>query len=199
MPGIDLNLQFMKLLAVAGGGAVGYLVLGGILRLLGRFVFRNKLPAFIHLVVRLAGGVAGALLVWFWLAGAGGGGPGGGGGSGLFGGSGTAPGSGEAGPKTAKEKPSKPGTEKRGAAIEVEMLGGESVKEQRFYKLTDEREPVTFDEVTRRIAERQTKQPDLKVLRIVVRPESVASDHAAVTQLDRWARENGLTPEVAKP
>ena len=199
MPGIDLNLQIMKLLAVAGGGAVGYLLIGGILRLLGRYVFRNKLPAFVHWAVRLAGGVAGALLVWFWLAGAGGGGPGGGGGWGMFGGSGTGPGSGDAALKAKKEKLSKAGTEKRGAAMEVEMLGGPAVKEERFYKIEGEPEPVTFDEAKRRIADRLIKQPDLKVLRIVVRLESVASDHEAVKQLERWARENGLTPEVAKP
>lgn len=193
----DLNVQVMRLLAVAGGGALGYLLVGGLLRGLGRFVFRNKLPRLAHVSVRLLGGLAGALLVWFWLSGVGGGGPGGGSGWWPFGGSGTGGGVAEVRPE-APAPPSK-APETRGEAVEVEMLGGSAVREQRFYRLVGANGVLQFEELKERILELRQKNPAVAVLRIIVRQDSVAEDSGAVTQLEKWARSNGLTTEVAKP
>src|SRR5262249_12179613 len=139
-----LSLQLMRFLAVAGGAALGYVLIGGILAFLGRFVFRNKLPPIVPRALRLLGGLAGALLVWYWVGGVGGGGPGGGGGIWPFGGSGS--GGTDTRPAETPPKSPKDAGAGRGEAVEVEMLGGPDVTEQRFYKLEGEARPLTFAE-----------------------------------------------------
>ncbi len=193
---LDLNLQLMKLLAVAGGAALGYVVLGGLLRFLGRFVFRKQLPRPADVGVRLLGAATCGLLVWLWLFGVGG--PGGWGGTGgwLPGGG---PGGGGQPSGDTKGKAPEPAPPARGEALQVELLGGDDVKEQRFYRIEGESQALTFADLTRAIAERRAKQPSLAVLRIVLRENSVDSNNPAVTQLKKWARESGLTPEEAAP
>ena len=70
----------IAMLALAGGAAVGYLVVAAVLRLVGRFGMRERVPRFLQVGVRLLGAVAGGALVSLWLFGGGTGGWGSGGG-----------------------------------------------------------------------------------------------------------------------
>src|SRR5262245_7662100 len=78
----DIGMLLLKWLAVIGGAALGGLLSGLLLQLLGRALFHRAIPKPALKLVRLLGAVALGLLVWFWVFGAGG--MGGLGGSGGF-------------------------------------------------------------------------------------------------------------------
>jgi hypothetical protein len=198
----DLNLAVMKLLAVAGGAALGYLLIAALVRFARRLSFRDQIPRPIHIAVRLLGAFAGGFLVWLWLFGGGSGGLGGGGGWWPFGRSGSFGGNGGVEKSGAAKKPSEPERPRevpRGEAVQVVMLGGAGVKDQRFYQLDGEGEAATFSELTKTLAARRQEKPSIAVLRIMLHKDSVDRDNPAVTQLERWARDNGLTPELVTP
>jgi hypothetical protein len=208
----DLGMLVMKVLAVLGGFAVGWLAGDGLLRLTARFLLRKKeVPRGMRLVAQVLGGVALAWGVWLWVSGTGGGGPGQGG---LFGpGFGLSPGKGGKGegeePKEKKpaEVPKKPDAAPDSAAakdaetLRIDLLGGQRVREERFYVLAGEEEARTLaglrDAVVAR--RRQADLPPLRGIEIMVYENSVARDHPAVRDLERWARENDLTVSLSFP
>lgn len=196
---IDLGMQILKLLAVVGGVALGAFLGGLLAKMAARGAFQGKAPRLAVLALRVLGGATLGFLVWLWVAGSGGWGPGGGGLFG-FGGAGTEKGSGTistsqdtvstALPPTKKT----PESERLPETLRVEMLGGRRVKEERFYLLEGEKEPRTFTILRQTLAARK-KQLDkrpLKGIEIVVYDNSVAKDHPAVRDLEKWARDNDL-------
>jgi hypothetical protein len=197
---MDLGILVLKYLAVAGGAAVGGFGCGGLLRLLARMTVRHPVPRPMKLTVQLLGAVACALLVWKLAFGPGGSGWGGGEGFGLGSGSGN----GQA--TTSKAEPLFTPDTKRtpepipqpspaaGEILRIEMLGGERVRQERFYLVEGDREPKTLAELRQTLKARQgdKAKPPLKGIEIVIYENSVAQNHPAVRDLERWARQNDL-------
>jgi hypothetical protein len=160
-------------------------------------------------VVELLGGVALGWAVFLWVSGSGGWGPGQGGLLGLGGGAGT----GEKAKATVKgmeETPAKKEAPAQPAALptkpglgtlRIDMLGGARVKDERFYLLEGRPGPVTFDELRQAILDRQEAkgQALLQGIEIVIYENSVAQDHPAVRNLEKWAREHDLAVTLTFP
>jgi hypothetical protein len=188
----------IKILAVVGGATVGGLAIGLLVSVLSRFLFSTKMPRPAVMLVRLLGGVACGLAVWLILSTPGGSGLFGGGSS-LFGGPGVGTGQG-----TGKETTTGPTgkgkttsrdqfpTAREGETLRVVMLGGNRVKEERFYRLEGEGEPLTLAALKKAVKERQ-RNAAVKGIDIVIYEDSVAKDHPAVRDLENWSRENDLT------
>jgi hypothetical protein len=204
---LDLGMHVLKILGVLGGAAVGGLVSSWLFRLAVRLAFRRKVPRPAVLLVQALGALALGLAVWLWVYGTAGWGPGGGGLFGLGTGPGTAgdtkgkgetpkdvPPSEEAAKGKAAAKPAPPKTE--AATWRIQMLGGPRVQEQRFYVLEGQIAPQTLAELRQRITERQKQSPPLQGIEIVIYENSVAPNHRAVRDLEKWARENDLTVTV---
>jgi hypothetical protein len=202
---LDLGMLILKGLAVAGGAAVGGLGSGLLFRLLVRLSLHRTVPQKALLLVRALGAAALGLAVWMWVFSTGGSGPGLGG---LLG-------SGAGGQSTetrAQPGPSTEPTPKHQAAtpkgsipesrqvlapdtMRIEILGGERVKQERFYLLEGEKEPRTLSEVRKAILARREDRdkPPLVGIVIMIYGSSVARDHPAVRNLQKWAEENRLS------
>jgi hypothetical protein len=83
--------------------------------------------------------------------------------------------------------------------MRIEMLGGQRVQEQRFYVSEGQTAPQTLAELRQAIDDRQKRTPPLKGIEIVIYENSVARDHPAVRDLERWAREHDLAVTVSFP
>ncbi len=80
--------------------------------------------------------------------------------------------------------------------IRITMLGGDDVRESRFYLVNDENKAKTLDETKAAITAFRDAHPGRRVGVEVRFPASnaLSQDHPAVTRLARWARtEAGLT------
>jgi hypothetical protein len=199
----DLQMFLLKVLAVAGGGAIGFFGTGLFVRVLGRVFLRSKgkPPAFN--TIRGLGMIALGLLVYFWAFGAGGGGFGGAGGWWPFGGqggTGTDPSLSSQAPDTVtKEEVNKlvqKDKDRIAHAMQVRLLGGKEVVDQRFYLIDDDKQPKSWDEVIALVKKRQVEDKSFTVLEIVLFQGSVDRENPAVTKLENWARENRLTPKL---
>jgi hypothetical protein len=153
----------LRVLAVAGGAAVGGLALGALTQLLVKVLTAQKLPPWPLWGVRLLGAILGGLLVMLWAFGGGGGGLGGPGGLGLGGGKGK--GNGEAAKKTESGAGGKDrkevDTEVPPNTVRVEVLGNDVLKriagertpdlEKRYRMTPGDRKLLTLDEVRARL------------------------------------------------
>lgn len=201
----DFGLLIVQLLAVVGGAAIGAVGCGLFLKVTARVVVRQKnVPRPVMRATHALGGLAAGLLVWAWVFSVGGqGGMGGSGGGwwpfGQGGGKGSAvakqPADKDATPQKKTEPPTEP--PRTGSdVVQVMMLGGTRVRDQRFYVL-DHEAPRTWDELRQALAERKKQNPQLRDIQVVIYKDSVDRDNPAVTELTRWAKENGFTPSVA--
>ena len=147
----------------------------------------------------VGGAVLGGLVMWLAISQTGGTGFG----FGPGGGPGKGPGDGTAQKDAASKdhKDSKGETDKdknaktTDATATVIVLGGERVKDQRFYVLGNDA-PRNRADLEKVLQEQRTKHPSLKELKIVLYTDSVAKDNGAVTELEAWARKHGMEPEV---
>ncbi len=210
---VDLGLQILKVLAVIGGATVGGLGSGWLLRFGAKVLVHRPVPPLLARLVQLLGAVLLGWAVWLWVYGLGGSGWGMGGGIGGLG-SGVQPGTNaqkaassgsqpEARVEITPDKPTAttPESGVGSAILRVEMLGGARVREQRFYRLEGETEARTFTQLRQAIAERRQQKPQsvMKSIDIVIYENSVSKDHPAVKDLEKWARENDLTPMLSFP
>ena len=78
------------------------------------------------------------------------------------------------------------------------VLGGEDVRDGRFYRLDDDPAAKTFPELKAAVLARKAAETRKTALWLLF-PEqhAPARDHPAVIQLDRWAEQNGL--DVVRP
>jgi hypothetical protein len=202
---LDLGMQILKWLAVAGGAAVGWLGSGLLLRLLVRLSLHRSVPRTVLVPARALGGLALGLAVWVWAFSSGGLGPGLGGWFGSGGGRqspaartepepGTTP-TAERAPVTPKQPAPESQSGMEQETLRIEILGGGRVQQERFYLLEGEKEPRTLPEVRKMIQARRPDQdkPPLKSIVILIYGASVARDHPAVKNLEKWADENRLT------
>jgi hypothetical protein len=198
----DLQMFLLKVLAVAGGGAIGFFLTGWALKVIGRLLLRKKgePPAFN--MVRSLGMVALGLLVYFWAFGAGGGGFGGAGGWWPFGGAGGTGSdpalSGHAPDDSVTEQVAKAVQKEKADldhALQVRLLGGEEVVDQRFYLVDQGKQAVTWEALVSLLKKKQQEDPRFRVLEIVLYQGSVDRGNPAVTKLENWARDNHLNPK----
>jgi hypothetical protein len=186
--------------AVAGGFLAGYLLTWFVARLLDRWLTGNKSPEQLHRAARIIGGIALAILIAMFVFGSGGGGNGDGSGgtpgddkTGTTGGGGTPTVPTSNDPKsplkTPTENPAPP--EQR---VRVTLLGGDDVREEKFYLVDDDAQPKAFGEVVAAVNAKKdaTQKPVGVEIRFAAR-NAPAQDHAAVLRLARWAQANGVT------
>lgn len=196
---IDIGLVMLKILSVLGGAVLGAIFIRLLVGLLVRAFTRKQIPRPIKSVLSTLGGIAGALAVFLWVFGPGGGGGfGWGGGWGLFGQSGTGAGQ-HTGPATTggSGPPDTRGTPGAGT-VQVHMLGGNRVVDDRFYVLAGE-PPRTLPELQQVLIERRQLRPELQELEIVIHQDSVADRTPAVEQLKSWAKANGWILKLSFP
>jgi hypothetical protein len=74
------------------------------------------------------------------------------------------------------------------------MLGGSQVHDQRFYQIEGDPQPSTLVEVGPRILDKHCQG-----IEVVIHPSSVAQEHPAVRELEKWARQNHLTVSLSFP
>jgi hypothetical protein len=204
-PGSEQVAAFaVKCLAVAGGLLAGY-VLGALLAwALDRWAFAQKSPEVLKKSVRVLVAIAVALLVAFVVFGDGSGG-------GLFGGGGGTSGTGAGTPnveegKKAEESKTPPpetkgtkadipkGSESQYEIVRVTFLGGDAVRDDRFYKL-DESEPLTFDQLKAAIKKRKeaATKPLMLYKEFLDDPRlKISRDSINVRQVESWAEGQGI-------
>jgi hypothetical protein len=196
----------IKVLAIVGGAVVGGLVIGMLAQVLIKSTTHKPAPRFVKNLVRLLGAVAVGVAVYLFVFGPGGGGLGGFGWG--LGGSDTTGhgGTNHTGPAgSPRERPTTTTATQvdRNQLLTIEMLGGASVKEDRFYQIEGEKQPANLDEVRKALEQRLRAQPPLKAIDIVIRPESVSERDPAVAKLRQLAEQLGLkasvTPVGEKP
>lgn len=171
---------------VLGGGFLGNLI--------GPWVAKTRRG---QSGILVSGAAIGGLIMWFAVGHSGGGGFG-------LGGGGTkdkGPGDGAVQKDSKDHKDTKGETEKDRnvkpgeTTATVIVLGGERVKEQRFYVLGRDM-PRTLKDLEAVLQEQKSKNAALKELEIVLYSNSVARDSEAVTELEEWARGHGLTTKL---
>lgn len=172
---------------VLGGGFIG--------NLLAPWVSKTRRGQSGTLV---AGAAFGGLIMWLAISHTGGGGfgfgPGGGPGKGT--GEGSKDATATKDHKDAKGDADKDkSTKTPNATATVIVLGGERVKEQRFYVLGTDA-PRSRADLQKVLEDQKSKNAALKELEIVLYTDSVPKDSEAVTRLEEWARSHGMMPKV---
>jgi hypothetical protein len=206
----DLQMFLLRCFAVAGGAGIGLVGGGWALRFFWRVLLHRPAPPRLLALARLLGMVILGVLVYLWVFGGGDtSGLGGGGGWWPFGGrGGGGSGSQTTGPSTAKqaatatrqqEKQPEPATPDAAHVLKVRLLGGKEVVAQRFYKVEGEAQAMTWTELLAFLEKRRKQDPALKEIDLLLYEDSVDRDNPAVTQLEDWARRNGLTPRLVFP
>ncbi len=184
-----------KILAVVGGAVVGGLVVGLLAQLVTRAFAAQKLPRGPLLVTRLLGAVIGGWIVALWVLGGGGPGFGGQGGWGFGSGSGSGAKTTEVAKKDGEGKKTNGETKAPAAeTLRIEVLGQGSLQKQdanasRFYRIDtgDGQRLLTFAEVKELVKKRQTEQPPLRRIEIVLYKDSPDERVPIVSQLKVWA------------
>lgn len=194
---------FVRLLAVAGAAAIGGLFVGYVGRRIGRLVARRDMPRPPLQALRLVGALAFGWVVWLMVFSPGREGLFGGGGS-LFGGRGAgdqeaaapAPNVQTAQRPGARPEPVLPRpTPTAPETVRIMLLGGPRVQDGRYYVIEGETQPRTLTEVKRMVKERQDKA-GVRGIELLIYENSVARNHPAVRDLERWAQQNDLTVTV---
>jgi hypothetical protein len=186
----------VKVLAVAGGAAVGGLLTGAMVGVTIRKLLRRKQPPATRTFFRLLGGVAGGLAAGVLLF------TGLGGGGGWFGGAGPGDSKGDltSTPAPHADVPTARAPETTNPPapppLRVVMLGGDLVRNGAAYRIEGERQPRTLADLKQVIEARTAAAPPAKALEILVYDNSVARGSVPVEDLDRWARQSGLTVTV---
>ncbi len=204
---VDVQMLVIKGLAVAGGAAVGYFLGGWFLWLVGRLFFFRKVPPRAVGTVRLLSMIALGMLVYLWVFGnSTAGGLGGGGGWWPFGGkAGQGDNAGTASTTEPVQKPPEERTEEpakaleQGRTLQIRMLGGDRVIEQRFYQVEGQASALNWLALRKLLEQQASEEPPLKGIEIVLFKDSVDRDNPAVTQVENWARDKGLTSKIVLP
>jgi hypothetical protein len=183
-----------KVLAIAGGAALGALLVGLLTQLLCRVVTTRKVPRGLLFVIRLLGAVVCGWLVALWVFGGGGGGIGGPGGSGF--GAGAGKGAQQATAEAEKNRAEGKRPDDSSAALRVEVLGdaalrrtaaGKPVDPDRRYRVEGRDGLLTLSEVEQFIEQQRTKA-GLRRLDVILYNDSPAPNVPYVSRLVEWAR-----------
>jgi hypothetical protein len=196
----------LKVLAAFGGFGIGAVASGFIARFLIRLLTARAVHWLPLRLVQLLGGTTLGLAVWFFGLGWGGNG---------FGlGQGNGSGNSVPGTSTFDLRPSADDRSSKfenrtssskfdtlPSELRIELLGGPKVKNERFYVVEGDSNALSLAELQQRIRARMEaqSQPPLKSVELVIYDDSVAQDHPAVQDLERWAREQNLSVTLAFP
>jgi hypothetical protein len=193
----DIGMLLLKLLAVAGGAAIGVLGAGVTVKFILALTIRRKAPLNLIRAFQVLGGGGLGLAVYIWAFGSGGSGFGSGGGVGGIGqGAAEQPVNNlvsQIAPPESDLPPAK-SADPAHRTIRVDMLGGSQVNARRFYKLEGDTQPFTLAELGPRILDKHCQG-----IEVVIHPNSVAQEHPAVHELGKWARQNNLTVSLSFP
>jgi hypothetical protein len=196
----DFGHMIIHGLAVAGAAAVGYVLTLGLVWLIGRLAFNRQAPRPVKRILATLGSVAVGLLALAMLFNNSGG-AGWGFGPGMGFGTGTGSPSIDSSPATSRSPETaasakvKPPSDDPGVRpllpLRIRMLGGDKVRDERFYLVEDSTQPMTLSEIKNHLRQKRRKDdgvPAFREVAIVITPESVASDHPAVRQLFEFVR-----------
>src|SRR5262249_5886048 len=86
-----------------------------------------------------------------------------------------------------------------GRSLQVRLLGGQRVVDQRFYQPEGQEQAMDWENLRSLLEKQRTEDRSLKVIEIVLFKDSVDRDNPAVTQLETWAKEHGLTTRLVLP
>lgn len=195
----------VNVLAIGGGFLVGQILTGLVAWLLDRWLTGGRSPIGLHRTIRYIGGVTLAVLVAFIVFGHGEGWT-------LFGGGGTGAQNSAAGeqatdsptpPATPATPTTQPDTEPiiaprvvlptHANQVQILMLGGEDVRNQRFYLVDTETTPKTLTEVRSFLQQRKSaSKSDLGLLIRFPATNILPRTHPAVVMLSQWAQDNGI-------
>jgi hypothetical protein len=197
----------VRILAALAGALVGWLITGFLVRLLVRLAFHRPTPRPVLALLRLGGAIVVGLLVFYYLHPGGSGGWGlGGGGFGLGGGGGQGQaGTGRDSGSTARASTQKTDVGKGPTAtvapdtLPIEMIGGDRYKkaggEGRYYLIGGKEPARTLEEVKELL---QKNKGRYRKVEILIYPDSVASPHHAISQLEALAERMGLSRSITK-
>ncbi len=197
----------VKYLAVAGGVLVGWFVGAPVVRLLVRLAFHREAPRTAQLVGRIGSALLAGYLVYLLPLGFGGSGGFGIGGNGKDKGKGS-----DHGEKAGKDKRDKKKTDKRVKkeepdkkrkeppppdVLNIRVLGGQAVKDERFFqiKIGDEMKALTEEEVRNYLG--QVKK-QINRVNILLDNESVDDTTLVVTDLVDLCKEYISSVRVVK-
>lgn len=197
----------IQALAVAGAAAVGYFVTRGLVWLICRATIHKQPPKQLsHIIGALAAAALGLAAFFFLFMGEGGGGWGFGPGGGWFG---TGSGGASVGVTTTTTQtkfesppiplppmPKSPQTSPK-AQLAIRMLGGDDVKEERFYRVEGQERALTLAEVQKLIRDRKNAAKDkIQEIVILVYRDSVSRDHEKVLALKNFGINEGLLVSI---
>jgi hypothetical protein len=192
----DWFYQAVKILAVAGGVIVGWLIAPVVVRVLVRLAFHRQTPPTVQTVSRFGGAVLLGFLVYLIPLGPGSGGFGwGGGGNGTGKGEGVSSKDGKGKPRSAK-KEIKPDTKRKPSpdVFTIRVLGGKAVDGDRFYQIkVDGKDKAVNDVELRKVLERERKR--LRRIRIERTDEST-DDRRVLNDLVELCKEYVLSVET---
>jgi len=179
----------VKVLAVVGAAAICGGLVGFVVRRLGRWLTFREVPRRAVMLFRALGAVAGGLAVWTMVFSPGGSGLFGGGGD-LFGGKGVATGKTPENSAASTPEPAAsivPVADKR-STLRIVLLGGPRVAADRFYQIEGQAQPLNLVEVKKLLK----AQVGLHNIELMIYENSVARNHSAVRELEKWAEQNEL-------
>jgi hypothetical protein len=198
----NLGVAVIKVLAVAGGALVGGLLTGLTVQLLARLLTASRVPARLLRVMRLAGGVTGAVIVAVFIFGTG---SGTGGGFGWFaGGGGTGPGTAREGTTTARQAltGTAPGprttARDRTHTLRVEVLVDRR-DNRTVFRPEGTTELLSLRKVEDYVRQRREREPALDRLELVIYLNSPDRDSGPVKELRDWARRERLATSDDEP
>jgi hypothetical protein len=205
----NIGNSVVNLLAVAGGAALGYFAVWGIVWGGCRATIHKTPPKTAQKLLNVGGAIVGGLIVFALLFKGDGTGWGSGSGWNLFGGSGKGNSqTNSTGPTTRTQattpttptvKETNPGNS---VVLHVRVLGGKNVQEKRYYMVEQESTAYSLIDLEPIIRERmqaKTGRPAINTIEIVLDPnQDVDWGHEAVVKLEKFARGEGLTVNTPK-
>lgn len=202
----EIFFLVLRLLAAAGGFMLGWFVTGPVAAVLVRLAFHRALPRWMMYWCKLLGGLLiGLLVFWFLPLGSGGGGGGSGGGTGKGVGPFNTDGSGAAkvsdsGKGAVEGQGTKGGPDidatKGTVRLDIELLGGEAVKDGKYYLLGQKSPAVNGAELKTYLEQNRQK---LAGVNIVLTDQSVGDSHQAYRYLLQLALDYDLRPSIVPP
>jgi hypothetical protein len=188
----------IKWLAIIGGGVVGGLLVGWLVRMLVLMFTTRQLPKALHWIFRLLGAILVGWLTWLYVFGGGGTGLGGPGGSGT-GTDSSRPVDDIKDKKPTDSKDSVPGVTEKGEQLTIEVLGNPdlarlkpsaTVDPDHCYRFAEgDGKLLTLDEVKRIILDRQPKTPPLRRIILTLYRDTPAPQQKRVSALKDWTEQ----------
>lgn len=184
----------MNVLAIGGGFLAGFALTAVATYFADRWLTGGKSPAGFHKVIRMIGGVCGAIIVALIVFGSGNGGTSDGPGKGdgttekTGNGSGTTVATHQ---QPVLPPPPIPETTAIEETLKITILSGSDVKDAKFYLIEKDRTAKTLDEVKDAIKTRKATATKPLAIDILLTPRT-DRNNSGVLDLESWARDAGM-------